>query len=84
MRSRVPNEYYELKTRIHDRLLDLMDLSLLDTLDQDTVRPQIRKLVEQMLAEDRDRVPLNQGERELLFDEIQDEVFGLGPSRAVP
>ncbi len=56
-----------------------MDLSLLDTLDQDTVRPQIRKLVEQMLAEDRDRVPLNQGERELLFDEIQDEVFGLGP-----
>lgn len=79
MRSRVPNEYYELKTRIHDRLLELMDLSLLDTLDQDTVKPQIRKLVEQMLAEDRDRVPLNQGERELLFDEIQDEVFGLGP-----
>ncbi|MDR3566491.1 MAG: CpaF family protein [Syntrophobacteraceae bacterium] len=79
IRSRVPNEYYELKTRIHDRLLDLIDLSLLDTLDQDALKPQIRRLVEQMLDEQKDRVPLNQSERELLFTEIQDEVFGLGP-----
>ncbi len=79
LRSRVPNEYYELKTRIHDRLLDLMDLSLLDTLDRDALKTQIRKLVEQMLIEEKGRVPLNQNERELLFTEIQDEVFGLGP-----
>ncbi len=79
MRSRVPNEYYELKTRIHDRLLDLMDLSLLDTLDPDVLKPQIKRLVEQMLIEDKGRVPLNQNESELLFTEIQDEVFGLGP-----
>lgn len=79
MRSKVPNEYYELKTRIHDRLLDLMDLSLLDTLDPDVLKPQIRRLVEQMLLEDKGRVPLNQNERELFFTEIQDEVFGLGP-----
>ncbi|MGA2937767.1 MAG: CpaF family protein [Syntrophobacteraceae bacterium] len=79
IRSKVPNEYYELKTRIHDRLLDLMDLSLLDTLDPDVLKPQIRRLVEQMLLEDKGRVPLNQNERELLFTEIQHEVFGLGP-----
>ena len=79
LRSRVPNEYYELKTRIHDRLLDLMDLSLLDTLDRDALKTQIKKLVEQMLIEEKGRVPLNQNERELLFTEIQDEVFGLGP-----
>lgn len=79
MRSRVPNEYYELKTRIHDRLLDLMDLSLLDTLDPDVLKPQIRRLVEQMLLDVKGHVPLNQNERELLFTEIQDEVFGLGP-----
>jgi len=79
MRSRVPNEYYELKTRIHDRLLNLMDLSLLDTIDPDVLKPQIRRLVEQMLIEDKGRVPLNQNESELLFTEIQDEVFGLGP-----
>lgn len=79
IRSRVPNEYYELKTRIHDRLLDLIDLSLLDTLDQNVLKPQIRRLVEQMLIENKGRVPLNQSEMKLLFTEIQDEVFGLGP-----
>jgi len=79
MRSKVPNEYYELKTRIHDRLLDLMDLSLLDTLDPDVLKSQIRRLVEQMLIDDKGRVPLNKSESELLFTEIQDEVFGLGP-----
>jgi pilus assembly protein CpaF len=56
-----------------------MDLSLLDTLDPDVLKPQIRRLVEQMLLEDKGRVPLNQNERELFFTEIQDEVFGLGP-----
>jgi len=56
-----------------------MDLSLLDTLDPDVLKPQIRRLVEQMLLEDKGRVPLNQNERELLFTEIQHEVFGLGP-----
>lgn len=75
----IPNEYYELKTRIHDRLIDLIDLSLLDTYDQHTLTPQIRRLVEQILAEDDNRIPLNLGEREKLFREIQDEVFGLGP-----
>jgi pilus assembly protein CpaF len=79
MRSKVPNEYYELKTRIHDRLLDLLDLSLMDTLDPDVLKSQIRRLVEQMLIDDKGRVPLNKSESELLFTEIQDEVFGLGP-----
>lgn len=75
----IPNEYYELKTRIHDRLIDLLDLSLLDTFEQNALAPQIRKLVEQILQEDENRIPLNLNERERLFREIQDEVFGLGP-----
>lgn len=78
-RTLIPNEYYELKTRIHDRLIDLIDLSLLDTYDQHTLTPQIKKLVDQILQEDENRIPLNLNEREKLFREIQDEVFGLGP-----
>ena len=78
-RSFIPNEYYELKTRIHDRLIDLIDLSLLDTYDENMLTPQIRRLVEQILQEDENRIPLNLNEREKLFREIQDEVFGLGP-----
>ncbi len=75
----VSKECFELKTRIHDRLLDLVDLSILDTLDGTTLRQEIRKVVERILGEDNTSVPLNFNERERLFMEIQDEVLGLGP-----
>ena len=74
-----PNEYFELKTHIHDRLLDLVDLSLLDTLDPETLKKQIARLVEKILAEETTHIPLNLSERGKLVREIQDEVLGLGP-----
>jgi len=73
------NEYYELKTRIHDRLIDLIDLSLIDSVDQETLRSEIRNLVDRILREEENGVPLNLRERERIFKEIQDEVLGLGP-----
>jgi pilus assembly protein CpaF len=72
-------EYYELKTRIHDRLLSLIDLSLLESLNENVLRQEIRKLVERILIEEKNSVPLNFNERERLFKEIQYEVMGLGP-----
>ena len=77
-RESVSDDYFDLKTKIHDRLLDLLDLSLIDSLDQDLVKSQIRSMVQRILDE-QDRVPLNLSERETLFDEIEDEVLGLGP-----
>ena len=75
----IPEEYFELKCKIHDRLLDIIDLSLIETLDQNTLRSEIRALLESVLREKGNRVPLNFKERERLFSEIQDEVLGLGP-----
>ncbi len=75
----VTNEYFELKTRIHDRLIDLIDLSLIDSLDEAILRQEIRKLVEKILSENKNTLPLNLAERERLYKEIQDEVLGLGP-----
>ena len=77
--NRVPEEYFELKTIIHDRLLDLVDLSVLETLDRASLKSQIRLLVEKILREDITTMPLNSIETELLITEIQDEVMGLGP-----
>jgi pilus assembly protein CpaF len=68
-----------LKTRIHDRLLNLIDLSLIDSLDEAMLRQEIRRLVERILMEDKASIPLNYNERERLFKEIQYEVMGLGP-----
>jgi len=74
----VTNEYNELKTKIHDRLLDLFDLSLIDSLDTHSIKQEIRRTVEKILLEE-ENVPLNSAEKEMLFREIQDEVLGLGP-----
>jgi pilus assembly protein CpaF len=75
----IPEEYFELKTKIHDRLLDLIDLSLIETLDRESLKTQIKVLVKSILSEGDQDVPLNSIEGELLVTEIQDEVLGLGP-----
>ena len=75
----ISDEYFELKTRIHDRLLDLIDLSVIETLGTDALKSQIRILVERILGEENIGVPLNLSERARLFTEIQDEVTGFGP-----
>ncbi|MBF0480421.1 MAG: CpaF family protein [Desulfovibrionaceae bacterium] len=71
--------YFEIKTRIHDRLIDLIDLSLLDTLEPAALKNEIAKLVERLLREEFTQTPLNLGERDKLIGEIQDEMLGLGP-----
>jgi pilus assembly protein CpaF len=78
-RQLLTKEYYDLKTKIHERLLNLVDLSILDSLEENALRQEIRRLVERILAENGENVPLNYTERERLFTEIQDEVLGLGP-----
>ena len=60
-------------------MLDLIDLTLIDSLDQNLVKSQIRSLVQRVLEEQDFRVPLNLTERENLYTEIEDEVLGLGP-----
>ena len=73
------HEYYELKSRIHDRLLDTIDLSVLDSLDREILRQEIGKMVARILYDEKNVIPLNLKERERLITEIQDEVLGLGP-----
>jgi pilus assembly protein CpaF len=75
----LPEEYFELKSRIHNRLLDLIDLSILETMDKDQLKVQIKQIVQRILREEAANTPLNLIERERLADEILDEVLGLGP-----
>jgi pilus assembly protein CpaF len=72
------NEYHELKTKIHGRLVESMDLTLIDSVEEPALRQEIKKLVERMLAEG-NGFPLNFNEREKFIREVQDEVLGLGP-----
>ncbi|MBW2408985.1 MAG: hypothetical protein JRF72_04240, partial [Deltaproteobacteria bacterium] len=65
----IPDEYFEFKARIHDRLLDLIDLSIIDTLDRQDLIVQIRQVVENILREETHNLPLNLNEREKIFTE---------------
>ncbi len=75
----IPDEYFEFKSIVHDRLLNLLDLSLIDKLDRETLSAQIRQVVDKILREESFSLPLNLSEREKFFTEIIDEVLGLGP-----
>jgi len=79
--KQLPEEYFDLKARIHDRLLDMIDFRVMEKMEEHLLHQHIRALVEKILKENgnRDSIPLNLAERERLFDEIRDEVLGLGP-----
>jgi pilus assembly protein CpaF len=70
-------QYVELKANVHRRLLNRLNLEALAQADRSRAESEIRTLVGELLAEE--GAPLSLSERDLLFGELVDEVFGLGP-----
>ena len=70
-------EFEELKRLIHGKLVDKLDLSRLGDLEGDTLRREIRLVVEHLC--DTESPLLNRSERERLIEEVLDETFGFGP-----
>jgi len=62
---------------VYQRLLKVMDLSLIGTLGEDEARTQIRQICDQIMAEQ--SVPLSRAARQRVIKQIEDEVLGLGP-----
>jgi len=71
------NQESEWKQRINERLLTVLDLSLIDTVDSEKARKEIREISERLLAEE--SAPLSRRQRQLIVERIEDEVMGLGP-----
>jgi pilus assembly protein CpaF len=69
--------FEQLKQRIHGKLVDKLDLSRVGELEGDTLRREIRLVVEHLC--DSEDTLLNRAERERLINEVLDETFGLGP-----
>ncbi len=66
-----------LKVRIHQRLIDILNLSLLEKTPRDTLRQEIRGAVGALLADEK-RV-LSFAQLDQLIDDVLDELLGLGP-----
>ena len=67
----------EWKQRIYEHLLTVLDLSLIDTVETDKARKEIREIVERLLIEA--SAPLSRKQRQLIVERLVDEVMGLGP-----
>ena len=70
-------QYLDLRANVHRKLLNRLNLEALALSDRSRAEAEIRSLLGQLLAEE--STPLNLSERETLFMEVLDDVFGLGP-----
>src|SRR6266540_3866231 len=68
--------YFDLKTRVQNKLLAEIDPSM-DSTKTDEVRRIIQNLFEQILSEE--NIVLSRPERARLFEQIAAEILGLGP-----
>jgi pilus assembly protein CpaF len=67
----------EIKVELHKRLLDNLNLAALESASQEDLREEIADISNEALAEM--SIVLNKEERSTLFQELYDEVTGLGP-----
>jgi pilus assembly protein CpaF len=69
--------FQEMKARLHRTLINRMDLTKLSTLTPEQVHAEVSRLAESVLAQE--AMPLSVSERERLVNDVQHELFGLGP-----
>lgn len=73
----VADRWTELKVELHQRLLDLINLSALDTMSRDQIQSEIGEIVQEQLS--LQKHALNLSERRQLVSDVLDELLGLGP-----
>ena len=73
----VRQQYLELRANVHRKLLARLNLEALAQTDRNRAESEIRTLLGQLLGEE--TTPISLSERESLFTEVLDDVFGLGP-----
>ena len=67
----------ELKSHLHDVLLDRLNLAVIDKVQPEELRREVATLVSQVLSEE--GRPMRAEEFKKLVDELLDEVLGFGP-----
>src|SRR6476661_4932477 len=70
-------QYLELKANVHKKLLNRLNLEALASTERARAEAEIKTLLFDLIAEE--GMPLSLAEREVIFADIIDEVFGLGP-----
>lgn len=71
------HSFQEMKSRLHRALINRMDLTKLAALTPEQVHAEVSRLAETVLAQE--AMPLSTSERDRLVNDVQHELFGLGP-----
>ncbi len=69
--------YEALKGRVHTKLLDILDLSQIDTVSREELLGQVSVAIEDILS--LEGVILKRAERDRLITQILDDILGFGP-----
>lgn len=77
--ARVPvaASWLKLKARLHHRLLDQLNLALIDKVERSDLRREVASLVSQEMKDDETQLGADKFKQ--IVDELLDEVMGLGP-----
>jgi pilus assembly protein CpaF len=76
-------KYQEIKSRVHQHLLNRLNLERLARAKREDAEPEIRGIVRTMLESEAQSTPLSLFEREALISDVLNEIFGLGPLEAL-
>jgi pilus assembly protein CpaF len=71
--------YQELKSRIHEQLLNRLNLERLAKVDRAEAEPELRSVIGSLLDKEAETTPLSLQERESIVIDVLNELFGLGP-----
>jgi len=76
-------QYQALKGRIHQDVLNRLNLDRLTKISRADAEPEIRAVIQDLLDRENQRVPLSLYDRENVIEDVLDELFGLGPLEAL-
>ena len=65
------------KQVINEKLFEVLDLSMIESIGEDKARGEIREITGRLLTEE--SAPLSLRQRKVIIGRIEDEVMGLGP-----
>ena len=71
--------YQEVKSRIHEQLLNRLNLERLSQVKRAEAEPELRQVINTLLDKESESNPLSLYERESIVVDVFNEIFGLGP-----
>src|SRR5499427_7769395 len=77
------NDYQQLKAKVHQELLNRLNLERLTRVKREDAEPEIRRVIGTIIENQLATTPLSLLERETLVTDVLNELFGLGPLEAL-